>query len=67
MIEVRLRSIDSAKAVHLATVPFDQLDTVIPTLAAWGVSVDGDDYTTLVGQFAVSDSAAYFEVVAGDD
>lgn len=62
-VEVRLRHVDSTKAVRLGDVPFDRLDTVLPTLTGWGVTVDGDDYPTMLAQFVVTDTAAYFEVV----
>jgi hypothetical protein len=65
MIAVYVRRESDAKARYLADVPFDALDTVIPTLQAWGVEdTEHDDAADgMYGQFVVGSTAAYFEVV----
>lgn len=66
-VQIRLRtSEDGSATAVLGTVPFDQLDGVIPTLKAWGLIYDGMDVSDLTGQFVLGD-AAYFEVVVNLD
>jgi hypothetical protein len=66
MIDIRIRHQDYAESLRLGTVPFDQLDTVIPTIKGWGI----DDYGTqdLTGQFVYrpDTSEAFFEVVINE-
>lgn len=61
MTDVRIRHEYDTEAQRLADVPFDQLDTIIPTLAAWGIANEED--AELAGQFVYSDLGAYFEVI----
>jgi hypothetical protein len=61
MIEVRIRHEDEGSSVFLTNIPFDQLDSIIPTLESWGLA---DAYgCTLSGQFVYDVSSAYFEIV----
>lgn len=63
MTAIFIRSEDWAEGARLADVPFDQLDTVIPTLKKWGLGdYEGAD---LSGQFVYDAErhAAYYEVV----
>jgi hypothetical protein len=63
MTAVFIRSADWAEGAFLADVPFDQLDTVIPAIKAWGL-MDEED-ADLTGQFVyeAEKRKAYFEVV----
>lgn len=65
MIEVRIRSEQEVKAVHLAEVPFDKIGTVIPTLNDWGI---GDHDGELSGQFVLDEElgVAFFEIMLVD-
>lgn len=66
MTEVRIRDEFDDRAQLLGEVAFDEttLDQVIPLLSRWGVADrDGNDRTEMIGQFKVTDSGAYFEVV----
>jgi hypothetical protein len=61
MIEVRIRKEDEYASRHLTDVPLDSLDTIIPTLSAWGVADGGGEF---YGQFVIPSSRnAYFEIV----
>ncbi len=60
MTAVHIRYDFEAKATYLADVPFDELDTVIPTIKVW--SVHGEDLE-MSAQFVIDDASAYFEVV----
>ena len=67
-MEVRIRTADEAKAVHLGEVGLDaqSLDSVIRLLEMWGVrDGNGDEYVTgdIVGQIVHEDGSAFFEVV----
>jgi hypothetical protein len=62
---VRVRHENDIDAKYLADVPFDRLDTVIPTLTSWGIQ---NEQPELSGQFVydvVGD--AYFEVIIHAD
>jgi len=68
MTEVRIRHELDETAQKVGEVAFDEasLDRVIPLLSRWNVADrDGTTYgvNDMVGQFKISDSAAYFEVV----
>ncbi|MFC8182453.1 hypothetical protein ACFULT_26575 [Rhodococcus sp. NPDC057297] len=67
MIEVRIRTEYEAQSEgkRLTFVPFDKLDTVIPTIEKWGgVTTNGETFDgDFYGQFVVADGAAFFEVV----
>jgi len=68
MIEVRIREEYDTSAVKLGEVAFDEaaLDRIIPLLCEWGVADrDGNVHAKgeMVGQFALHDGDAYFEVV----
>lgn len=70
MTEVRIRHEADTLSAHLTDVPFDQIDTVIPTLRAWGLNVYGDNATDdMFGQFVLEEVSgsrkAYFEVIIG--
>ena len=74
MIEVRIRTEFGDAAQKLGEVAFDEaaLDRVIPLLSRWGVSdAEARDYDArgMIGQFKVSPTGAYFEVilVSSDD
>lgn len=69
-MELRIRSVNEATSRLLADIPFrrDVIDSVIPTLASWGVfssghSLAGEDEMT--GQFVDDGEKAYFEVIVG--
>ena len=63
MTEVRFRSEVSATSAHLANVPLDALDSVIPVLKAWGIEPFA--MPDLFGQFVYDEdtNSIYFEVV----
>lgn len=74
MIEVRIRHHTEGKSIPLCTWPATELDSLIPTLNAWGVThVDSGDQAgggvtgDLHGSIQVGDTAAYFEVVIGGE
>jgi len=72
MIEVRIREEYDTSAVKLGEVAFDEaaLDRVIPLLCEWGVADrDGNTHAKgeMVGQFALRDGDAYFEVILISD
>jgi hypothetical protein len=63
MTQVRLRHEDEGSAKLLGDVPFDQLDSVIPTIKSWGLyAEDIVDTDGLFAQFVYGDDGAYFEV-----
>ena len=67
-MEVRIRTYDDAKAVHLGEVALDlvPLNDLLRLLPMWGVRDGyGTEYGTgdLVGQFVFEDDAAFFEIV----
>jgi hypothetical protein len=68
--EVRVRSAYDARAATLVDVyDLADLDDVLDTLRRWGI-VDGggtDLGADLMGQFVVTEGAAYFEIVVGGD
>lgn len=69
-MEVRIRSADDSTSRFLADIPFrpEVIDSVIPTLAAWGVFTPNHslaDEGAMVGQFVDTGEKAYFEVVIG--
>jgi len=71
MTDIRFRTADGV-AVKVGDVPFDQLDSVIPTLKAWGVSDrDGTllDTDGLSAQFVYDDERGefFFEVISGGE
>lgn len=59
-----MRLASEAKARHLCIWPATELDSLIPTLEAWGLVGSSDDF---VGQFQLDGTSAYFEVVILDD
>ena len=69
MTEVRIRHEYDENAKLLGEVPLtlEALDRIIPLLNRWGVSdEDGNSYdeeASLYGQFRVTPSEAYFEIV----
>lgn len=64
MIEVRLYHMGASH--HLADIPLDQIDTVIPTIKRWGVWADQYlDTEETCGQFVHGETGAYFEVRLG--
>lgn len=64
MVEIRVRHEGEIRARRLGEVAFDQLETVIPTIDAWGiVGEDFPDDPQFAGQFVLDVDAAYFEVV----
>jgi hypothetical protein len=69
-IEIRIRKSDEADGRHLMHWPATRLDEVIPLVLGWGVAfADGaayDDTVECFGQFAVSATTAYFEVIVKD-
>ncbi len=70
MIEIRIRLDYEAKSVRLCEWPAADLDALIPTLGAWGVtSDDAGEYERgdLSGQIRYDGQAAYFEVVIDTD
>lgn len=68
MIDVRMRHISDTRSVHFATVEFDQLDSVIPTLQAWGgVQVRDVQTEDIAAQIVLDDTGAYFEILLGED
>lgn len=67
MTEVRVRHVDDPHESSLGDVPFEDIESVIPTLKRWGVYA-GEQYEDgMSGQFTVDESGAYFEVVVGDE
>lgn len=64
MIEVRIRRSSEGSARHLCTWPVTELDSLIPTLEAWGVQDENADFA---GEFVLDSDAAYFEVVVNDE
>lgn len=70
-VEVRIRHHTEENGVPLCTWPATALDTLIPTLTAWGVdhTRTGDEAgdSVLTGGFRVDDTTAYFEVVMNGD
>jgi hypothetical protein len=69
-MEVRIRSVNDADSRLLAEIPFrpDVIDSVIPTLGAWGVFTKDHslaDGASLTGQFVDDGERAYFEVIVG--
>lgn len=68
MIDVRMRHVGDARSVHFATVEFDQLDSLIPTLQAWGgVLVRGVETEDMSAQIVLDETGAYFEILLGED
>ena len=74
MIAVRIRHHLEAEPVHLCTWPATELDSLIPTLNAWGVHHlgTGDESSAgadakLSGQFQIGTFDGYFEVVINED
>lgn len=63
MIEVRIRRESEGTAKHLCQWPATELDTLIPTIEAWGVQ---DMNTDAFGEFVIDDTGAYFEVVIAE-
>jgi len=68
MVEVRIRNENDDSAQKLGEVEFTEsaLDRVIPLLSRWGVSdPEGEDHDarSMIGQFKVSSTGAYFEVI----
>lgn len=73
-MEVRIRTANepSSSSRLLAEIPFrrDAIDSVIPTLAAWGVFSVGHsmaDESDLTGQFVDDGEKAYFEVIVENE
>lgn len=68
-LEIRIRHEDDTEAVPLAEVPFkpDAIDSIIETIARWGINANEQDYdrSQLSGQFIKDASGAYFEVFVG--
>jgi hypothetical protein len=69
-MELRIRSANDATSRFLADIPFrpEVIDSVIPTLAAWGVFTSDHslaDEADMTGQFVDNGEKAYFEVVIG--
>ena len=69
-MEVRIRSANEPSSASrlLADIPFrrDAIDSVIPTLADWGVFSTGNSLAgadDLSGQFVDDGEKAYFEVI----
>lgn len=62
-INVRIRHEDDADGVPLCTWEIADLDRLIPVLKRWGVYVAETEATEMSGQFTVTDSEAYFEVI----
>ena len=67
-VPVRIRHIDDAKAVPFTEWPLNDLGSVIREVKAWGLSdADGSvDLDDMFGQFVVTGTEAYFEVIIGD-
>lgn len=65
MTEVRIRFDYQAESRHLADVPIDELDNVIPILERWGgvTGLNGTYESDFMGQFVLDSSGAYFEIV----
>lgn len=71
-MELRIRSQGDTTSRLLAEIPFrpEVIDSVIPTLAAWGVFTSDHSLavdTDMVGQFVDDGEKAYFEVVIGPE
>ena len=71
-MELRIRSANDTTSRFLADIPFrpEAIDSVIPTLGAWGVVAEGGRMFAegqLVGQFVDTGDKAYFEVICGLD
>lgn len=66
MTAVFIRSEHWAEGAFLADVPFDQLDSVIPTILKWGLADAEDD--ELSGQFVydAEPRRAYFEILVSE-
>ena len=69
-MEVRIRSANDTTSRFLADIPFrpEVIDSVIPTLAAWGVFTSGHSLAgaeSMAGQFVDDGEKAYFEVIVG--
>lgn len=63
-MEVRIRHLCAEKAITLDDVPFLELGKVIPFIQSWGLhDADYVDDSSLFGQFKVTDTEAFFEVV----
>lgn len=66
MIEVRIRQESDSESLRLGEIPFDKLDTVIPTIKEWGITTPSSDYPEMFGQFVYGEISAYFEVILAD-
>lgn len=66
IIEVRIRHYYEPKARHLCTWPSTDLDSLIPTVRAWGIEGEPVFSDNLTGQFVVDADAAFFELVIAD-
>ncbi len=64
MTAVYVRHEYDADAKYLADVPFEALDSVIPTIARWGI--DGEQ-PELSGQFSCGEAGVHFEVIIHAD
>jgi hypothetical protein len=66
MTEVRLYDSTEGGFTSLGDVPFNALDSVIPSIRQWGLARETGsrfiDTDTLSGNFRVDDTGAYFEV-----
>lgn len=69
-IEVRARHVNDVTSLFLASVPFEDIDDVIPKIKTWGgfyIGSDDDPTEELSGQFVYdpdnSPGEVYFEVL----
>lgn len=69
MIEVRIRLEDDLKSVHLGEVPFTDagLTAAIDLLNRWSIESDGPDYPDFSGQFVLTATGAFFEIIVNND
>lgn len=68
MTKVKIRRADSVQAVPLGDWPIDKLDTLFAELKKWaGVYLADAGETTddLAGQFVLTDTEFYFEIIVG--
>jgi hypothetical protein len=65
-INIYLRGESEGDGVLIGTGNPDDFDSLIKAVQQWGCSLDGETFSTAVGQFFVHGKKAGFEVVVED-
>lgn len=67
-VDVRIRHADDTKAQPFTSWPIAELDGLITTIKQWGIETEYGSHTgaDLYGQFVISPSASFFEIVIGE-